>query len=146
MNVIHESLLIFQILNLPKNLADSAGIFIFLQKNFPLFDKGLASSSDSIEFKTSNKNKWRFFECDQSLSILIVSVLEKALNVCILLDYTILLYKISMACRKERNPRLTAGDREKRLHSSSRDSHLYQNSLPIAKKVSFSNICIFILN
>lgn len=42
-----------------------------------------------------------------------------------------------MASKKERNPRSVAEDREKRLRSSSKNSHLYENSLPIAKKVSF---------
>lgn len=147
MKVIHGSLLIFRILNFPQNLDDIAHILILLQQNVLLLDKSLASSFDSIELKTSNANKWDFFACDQSLSILIVSALEKPLNVCILLDYTIFLCKISMASKKERNSRSVAEDREKRLRSSSKNSHLYENSLPIAKKVSFFflNIHIFVI-
>lgn len=136
MKVILGSLLIFQILNIPQNLDDIAYILKLFQRNILLLDKSLASSFDSIELKTSNANKGDFLVCDQSLSILIVSALEKPLNVCILLDYTIFLCKISMASRKERNLRSVAEDREKILRSSSKNSHLYENSLPIAKKVS----------
>lgn len=54
--------------------------------------------------------------------------------------YTVLDYTyIVMSARRGRSARSRVHEREGGAQSSSRDSHLYQNSLPIAKKVSFNN-------
>lgn len=92
--------------------------------------------SPSIDFKISNSKKWSCCVRDQSLSASKAPPIEKILDTFVLLDYTLFLCKINMASRRDRSRRSDVDDRERGLNASSRNSPLYQNSLPIAKKVS----------
>lgn len=84
-------------------------------------------------FTILNSNKWNCCVCAHQP----LTKVPPVLSICILLDGETFFSNFVMASRRERIHRTNSNsdDRERGTNSSSRNSHLYQNSLPIAKKV-----------